>query len=62
MKWIDVNNRLPKEGNYLCFMDNGYIKMCYYDNIYWTDMWETNLYGTVKFWMPLPQSPYAVKS
>jgi len=42
-----------KEDSYLCFMDNGYIKMCYYNGKEWFDMWETTLKGTVKKWQPL---------
>jgi len=58
MKWMNVNKLLPKEGNYLCFLQNGFIKMCFYNEKEWHDMWETTLKGEVRFWMPLPPSPY----
>lgn len=57
MEWINVNEQLPKEGSYLCFMNDCYIKMCYYNNTYWADMWTTDLKGIVRYWMPLPKSP-----
>ena len=55
MNWI---KEMPKkEGSYLCFMDNCYIKMCYYNGKEWLDMWETTLKGDVKYWQKLPQQP-----
>ena len=60
MEWKNVNEILPKEGNnYLCFLKNGFIKMCFYNDKEWFDMWETTLNGEVTYWMPLPKSPYA---
>jgi hypothetical protein len=53
MNWIKAKPK--KKGSYLCFMDNGYIKMCYYNGKEWFDMWETTLKGTVKKWQPLQQ-------
>ena len=55
MDWI--KEKPKKEGSYLCFMDNGYIKMCYYNSKEWLDMWETTLKGDVKYWQKLPQAP-----
>ena len=53
-----VNNDLkPTEGSYLCFMDNCYVKMCYYSGTEWLDMWKTTLDGNVKYWMNLPKQP-----
>jgi len=43
-----------KEGDYLCRMDNAYIKMCHWDKQNWTDMWETSLKGDVKRWTTIP--------
>jgi hypothetical protein len=40
--------------SYLCRMDNGYIKMCFWDGKIWTDMWETTLKGKVSRWTLLP--------
>lgn len=62
-KWISVKDRLPEEGSYLCFMFDGYIKMCYYApndedaKFGWLDMWRAYLDGTVTHWQPLPQPP-----
>jgi len=42
------------EGSYLCFMETGYIKMCYYTDGTWADMWHLGLLGTVKDWTYLP--------
>lgn len=43
-----------KDGEYICRMDNGYIKMCHYVNGIWYDMWDTGIKGTVKEWMNIP--------
>ena len=43
-----------KDGEYICRMDNGYIKMCHYVNGIWYDMWDTGIKGTVKEWMDIP--------
>jgi hypothetical protein len=53
-KW---NETKPTEGSYLCFMDNCYVKMCYFNGVEWLDMWDTTLKGTVKYWMNLPKQP-----
>lgn len=57
MDWI--KEKPKKEGSYLCFMDNCYIKMCYYKDKdkEWLDMWKTTLKGDVKYWQKLPQPP-----
>ena len=55
--WIDVKDRLPEEGSYLCFMKNGYVKMCYFENLEWRDMWQVFFTGTVTHWQPLPEPP-----
>ena len=41
-------------GDYICRMNNGYIKMCHWDNVDWFDMWETGIIGIVKEWMYIP--------
>lgn len=46
-----------KEGSYLCFMVNGYIKMCYYNGEFWLDMWKNKLEGEVDCWKNLPEHP-----
>jgi len=56
MEWNKENPK--KEGSYLCFMVDGYIKMCFYDETGgWSDMWETTLKGEVKYWQNLPKAP-----
>ena len=56
MEWIS-DKEVKKTGSYLCFMENGYVKMCYWDGKYWADMWETSLKGKVKHFMKLPKMP-----
>ena len=58
MEWKNVNEVPLTEGNYLCFLQNGFIKMCFYNEKEWLDMWETTLKGKVIYWMPVPKSPY----
>jgi len=53
-QWSD---KTPEEGSYLCFMNNCYVKMCYFNGVEWLDMWKTTLDGTVKYWMNLPNQP-----
>ena len=50
--WHSENPK--KDGEYICRMDNGYIKMCHYVNGVWYDMWDTGIKGTVKEWMNIP--------
>ena len=64
MSWTkrETVNNPEKEGDYLCMMDNGYIKMCHFyldsDSEYrWLDMWTNTLKGTVEYWMDLPEGP-----
>ena len=52
MEWKTDNPK--KIGEYICRMDNAYIKMCYWDGDEWLDMWETTLKGVVKQWMEIP--------
>lgn len=40
--------------SYICKMADGYIKMCFYKNGVWLDMWKTTLEGEVKMWTLLP--------
>ena len=54
--WVDIKER-PQPGSYLCFMGNGYAKMCYYDGVQWTDMWKNTMAGHVKYWMVIPNTP-----
>ena len=56
MEWIS-DEVSKKAGSYLCFMENGYVKMCYWDGQDWADMWETSLKGKVKHFMKLPKMP-----
>ena len=47
--------RKPKEeGDFICRMSNGYIKMCHWDGEVWLDMWNSNSAGQVKEWMNIP--------
>ena len=50
--WHSENPK--KDGEYICRMDNGFIKMCHYVNGVWYDMWDTGIKGTVKEWMNIP--------
>jgi hypothetical protein len=50
--WITDNPDIP--GSYICRMDNGYIKMCYWDGEEWGDMWRDGLDGEVSRWMEIP--------
>ena len=43
------------KASYICRMDDGYIKMCYWSGYQWTDMWKRTLNGSVKKWMYIPQ-------
>ena len=56
MNWI--KDKPKKEGSYLCFMADMYVKMCYYNSKEWLDMWETTLKGDVKYWQELPEPPF----
>ena len=40
--------------SYLCKMEDGYIKMCFYKNGIWLDMWKITIEGEVKMWTLLP--------
>jgi len=53
-QWIS-DKESKKAGSYLCFMENCYVKMCYWDGQEWADMWETTLKGKVKRFMNLPK-------
>ena len=57
-QWISVETKQPShEDEFLCRMDNGYIKMCFWTGVKWLDMWDQKVSGTVKYWMSLPESP-----
>lgn len=43
-------------GSYLCRMDNGYVKMCYWNGEEWLDMWRSTLEGSVNNWMEIPKN------
>ena len=43
-----------EEGDYICRMDDGYIKMCHWVGCQWFDMWKPTLKGQVKEWMKIP--------
>ena len=49
---IDNPPKSPK--SYICRMENGYIKMCYWDGVRWFDMWSKTLDGVVIKWMEIP--------
>jgi hypothetical protein len=45
----------PLEGAYICRMDNGFIKMCYYKKNIWADIWQSNnITNQVESWMYIP--------
>jgi len=50
------NTKPPKvaEGDYICRMSNGYIKMCHWNGARWYDMWKDTLEGEVVKWMHIP--------
>lgn len=50
----NIVSKPKKTGEYICRMENGYIKMCHWNGIKWLDMWETTLEGSVKNWMEIP--------
>lgn len=50
--WNKINP--PLIGDYICRMDNAYIKICHWDGKKWYDMWQTNIDGTVIEWMNIP--------
>lgn len=57
MKWKNLNS-VPGEGSYLCFMENCYVKMCYFTGTgSWLDMWSLTISGKVKYWANLPKLP-----
>ena len=43
-----------RSGDYICRMDNGYIKMCHWDGDKWFDIWKPTLVGIVVEWMLIP--------
>jgi hypothetical protein len=49
------NKDNPKEdGDYICRMNNDYIKLCHYENGHWFDMWKWDIIVDVKEWMYVP--------
>lgn len=49
------NKENPKNtGDYICRMQDGYIKMCHWNGILWLDMWKTTIDGIVLEWMDIP--------
>ena len=55
--WISASIYPDRQGSYLCFMDNCYVKMCFWNESEWLDMWQSDLKGTVLYWMKLPEAP-----
>lgn len=51
--WMNTNPPIDNK-EYLCKMQDGYIKMCFWNGKRWTDMWETTLDGGVTKWTLLP--------
>ena len=46
----------PKiKGEYLCRMNNAYIKMCHWTGSEWLDMWKSDLTGYVVEWIDIPK-------
>ena len=56
MDWIN-DKESKNAGSYLCFMESGYVKMCYWDKFEWCDIWTTSLKGKVTHFMKLPTIP-----
>ena len=56
-EWVSVKDRLPNEGSYLVFLDNGFICRAFFnkENI-WVDVMSSKLLN-VTHWMPLPEAP-----
>ena len=49
------HNELPEiDSDYICRMDNGYIKLCHFQDGVWYDMWKTDIDGIVIKWMFIP--------
>lgn len=49
------NQENPKHaGDYICRMQNGYVKMCHWNGTTWYDMWKQTIDGIVKEWMNIP--------
>ena len=49
------HNNNPKEnGDYICRMNDAYIKLCHYQDGLWFDMWQSDIKGEVKEWMYIP--------
>lgn len=42
------------DGDYICRMDDGYIKLCHYQEGEWSDMWKEKIEGFVMKWMYIP--------
>lgn len=45
-----------KPGDYICRMNDGYIKLCHFTGEVWLDMWKSTLSGEVMEWFPVPYS------
>ena len=50
--WYKTNPE--KDGDYICRMDNAYIKLCHYKDGLWFDMWKGDIDREVKEWMNIP--------
>jgi len=62
MKWINVKDELPKDGEYLCVFigwdDMRFQRVLeYYNDSETWDDWEGNEYKKVTHWMLLPKPP-----
>jgi hypothetical protein len=56
MKWISVNIKLPCKNYYICRMNDGTVRMCYFNGKDWYEMWLSRLTrGVVEYWLPVPQ-------
>lgn len=47
-------NDPENDGDYICRMDNAYIKLCHYKDGLWFDMWKGDIDRQVKEWMNIP--------
>lgn len=56
-EWINVKDRLPEEGAYLCCLGYEVKEICYYDGDQWEDSELAIVTPFVTHWMPLPDLP-----
>ena len=54
MKKIWNTSNPIENGLYICRMDSGFIKTCYWNGDKWREIWNAGLVGIVKEWMDIP--------